>query len=227
MHRLHEQLGRGPCPDRQPAIVAAPDANAVGCGIAFLDRDRLSRFQVVVLDEAQEVLVLIDDARHGDLGVERARQQRLDLLRLDEAFSVGNRIAVRVGLRPAQHRVHAIDEPIADGVLELFGLVVHFVPRVAHHLHQEELDQSMTTGDECGEFLSGLGQRHAGVRFVFDESRLRQRLDHRRRRAGRDVEGGGQLAHRQQPLWRVQAVRADVDGFEVVLDGARRHLTRV
>ena len=36
-------------------------------------------------------------------------------------------------------------ESIADGVLELFGLVVHLVPRVAHHPHQEELDQPMTT----------------------------------------------------------------------------------
>ena len=110
MNGLHEQLGRGPRPDRQPAIVAAAHAHAVGRGIAFLDRDRLSRFQVVVLDEAQEVLVLIDHARHGDRGVERTRQQRLDLLRLDQSFGVGNRIAVRVGLGPAEHRVHAIDE---------------------------------------------------------------------------------------------------------------------
>ena len=206
MDRLHQQLRRGARPDRQPTIVAAAHANAVGCGIALLDRDRLARFQVVVLDEAQEVLVLIDDARHGDRSVERTRQQRLELLRLDQAFGVGNRIAVRIGLRPAQHGVHAIDKAIADGVFELLGLVVHFVPRVAHHLDQEELDQSMTTGDESGEFLPGLGQCHPGVGLVLDQPRLRERLDHRRCRAGRDVESRRQLTHRQQPLWRVQAV---------------------
>ena len=59
------------------AIVPAADAHAVGCGIALLDRDRLSRLEVVLLDEAQEVFVLIDDAGHGDRGVERAGQQRL------------------------------------------------------------------------------------------------------------------------------------------------------
>ena len=89
-----------------------------------------------------------------------------------------------------------------DDVLELLGLVVHLVPRVAHDLHQEELDQAMTAEDERGELLSGRRERHAGVGLVLDEARLGQRLDHRRRRAGRDVERGGQLAHRQQPLWR-------------------------
>ena len=98
-------------------------------------------------------------------------------------------------------------------MLELLGLVVHFVPRVPHHLNEEELDQAMTTSDERGEFLSGLGQRDAGVGLVFDEPRLGERLDHRRRRAGGDVEGGGQVAHWQGLLWGVQGVRADLSGL--------------
>ena len=41
---------------------------------------------------------------------------------------IGDRVAVRVDLRPAEHLVDAIDQPLADHVLELLGLVVHLVP---------------------------------------------------------------------------------------------------
>ena len=119
-----------------------------------------------MFDEAQEVLVLIDHARDGDRRVQRTREERLDLLlRLDQPVGVGNRIAVGIGLGASEHRVHAIDEPIADRVFELLGLVVNFVPRVPHHLDEEELDQTMTTSHERGELLSGSRQRHPGVRL--------------------------------------------------------------
>ena len=86
--------------------------------------------------------------------VERAGQQRLRLLRLHQPFGVGNRIAVRIGLGPSEHLVHAIDQPIGHDVLELLGLVVHLVPRVAHDPHEKQLDQAMTAQHERRELLS-------------------------------------------------------------------------
>ena len=65
MNGLHEQLVDAarvpsePC-DRCRARARCPPRRRV------LDQDRLSRFQVVVFDEAQEVLVLIDHAGDGD-----------------------------------------------------------------------------------------------------------------------------------------------------------------
>ena len=138
----------------------------------------------------------------------------------------GNRIAVRIGFGPPEHLVHAVDQPIGDDVLELFGLVVHLVPRVAHDAHEEQLDEPMAAQHERGELLPGGGERHAGIGLVLDEARLGERLDHRRRGAGRDAERRGQLAHRQQPLRRRRGGRAQVDGLEVVLDGARRKHVR-
>jgi hypothetical protein len=109
---------------------------------------------MMLLDEAQELFVLIDHARDGDSGLERAGEQRLRVLRLHESFGIGNRIAVRIRLGPSEHFVDAIDQAIGDGVLEEFGFVVHLVPRVAHDPHEKKLDEAMTPEDERSQFLS-------------------------------------------------------------------------
>ena len=219
---LDQQLRCGARADRDALIVLAADAHAVGGRVPRFDLDRLSRLEMVVLDEAQELLVLIDDARDGDGGLERAGEERLRVLRLHESLGIGNRIAVRIGLGPSEHLVHAIDQAIGDDVLEEFGFVVHLVPRVAHDPHEKELDEPMTPEDERGELLPGRGERDAGIRLVFHQPRLGQRLHHRRRRAGCDADGGGELAHGQKPLPSPSAGDARIDGLQVVLNGAGR-----
>ena len=47
------------------------------------------------------------------------------------ARGIRNRIAVRVEPRPAEPLVDALEQPVAQRVLEHLGLVVHFVPGVA------------------------------------------------------------------------------------------------
>ena len=123
----------------------------------------------------------------------------------DGAFGVRNRIAVRIVRRTAEHLVDALDQPLGHDVLELLGLVVHFVPAHAHHLDQKQLDEAMAPEHEAGELLAGSRQTHAAVRLVFGEPRLRQRLHHRRRRARRDAERRGDLPHRHEPLARAAA----------------------
>ena len=107
-------------------------------------------------------------------------------------------------------------------MFELLGLVVHFVPAVAHDADEEQLDDPMAPDDERGELLARLRERDAGVGLVFDQPRLRQRLDHRRGRPGRHAERRGQLAHGQQPIRGRQRADAQVDGLQIVLDGAGR-----
>ena len=65
MRDLHQQLRRRARPNRDALIVLAADNHAVGCRVARLDLNGLARFEMVVLDEAQELLVLIDHSRHG------------------------------------------------------------------------------------------------------------------------------------------------------------------
>ena len=80
-----------------------------------------------------------------------------------------NRIAVRIELRMPEHLVDALDQPIRDDVLHLLRVVVDLVPVHAHDLHEEQLDQAVTTEHARGEFFAGGRQAHAVVRLVADE----------------------------------------------------------
>jgi hypothetical protein len=62
---------------------------------------------------------------------------------------------VWIRLRPAEHLVHSLDQPLTDHVLELLGLVVDLVPGVAHESNEEELDEAMTSKDKCCELFAG------------------------------------------------------------------------
>ena len=73
----------------------------------------------------------------------------------DLAVAAGNRIAVGIDFRMSEHFVDALDQPIRDDVLELFGLFVNLVPAHAEHLHEEQFDQPMAPQDERGESRSG------------------------------------------------------------------------
>ena len=68
------QLARGASADRHPLIVAALQLDAVRHFIPRFHFNRLSRLQVMALDEAQERRVLIGDARDDHRRVHRARQ---------------------------------------------------------------------------------------------------------------------------------------------------------
>ena len=76
---------------------------------------------------------------------------------------------MRIELRMPEHLVDALDQPIRDDVLHLFGVLVDLVPIHAHDLDEEQLDQPMTTEDARREFFAGARQPDAVVRLVADE----------------------------------------------------------
>ena len=115
--RFDQQLRCGARADRDDAVIFALQLHRVGCGVARFHFHRLARLQIVALDEAQERRILIGDPRHGQRLSDRARQQRVELARGDRAFRVGNRIAVRVVRRVAEHIVDALDEALRYDVL--------------------------------------------------------------------------------------------------------------
>ena len=106
-------------------------------------------------------------------------------------------------------------------MLQPLGLVVHLGPVHPEHLHEELLDQTMTPEHQRGQPLAGRGEPHAHVRLVPDQTRLRQRLDHRRRRPRDDAQGGGDLAHGHETIGIFVRALRHVDGFQIVLDGLR------
>ncbi len=93
-----------------------------------------------------------------------------------------------IGRRTAEHFVDPLDQPVGNGVLEMFGLLVNFGPAHPHHLHKEELDQPVAAQDARRELLASVGQPDAGIRFVPHQPRLSQSLHHRRGRSGDDTE---------------------------------------
>ena len=64
-------------------------------------------------------------------------------------MGIGNRIAMRIDFGTAEHLVHSLDQSVRDDVFELFRLVVHLVPAQADHLHQKQLDQTVSPDHEC------------------------------------------------------------------------------
>jgi hypothetical protein len=125
--------------------------HAVGRGVALLHLDRRAGLEVVALEKPQERAVLIDHARHRDRRADRARHQALRLLRLHLAVGGGNRVAVGIDLGPPEHLVHPVDQAFGDDVFELFGLVVHLVPRVAHDANEEQLHETVAAQHQRGE----------------------------------------------------------------------------
>ena len=75
--------------------------------------------------------------------------------RCDVARGIRNRIAVRVEPRAAEPLVDALEQPVADRVLEHLGLVVHLVPGVAELAHQPGLDEAVAADDRCRAVLAG------------------------------------------------------------------------
>ena len=71
------------------------------------------------------------------------------------ARGIRNRVAVRVEPGPPEALVDALEQAVADRVLEHLGLVVHLVPRVAELAHQPGLDQAVAADDGCRAVLAG------------------------------------------------------------------------
>jgi hypothetical protein len=76
---------------------------------------------------------------------------------------------MRIDLGTAEHFVHPVDEAIGDDVLQQLCLVMHFVPAKPHHLHEEQLHETMAPEHERGEPPPGARERDAGIGLVVDQ----------------------------------------------------------
>ena len=149
-----------------------------------------------LLGEFRNVAVLIAETGNRDRLAERAREEVVVFERWDRTLRARNRVAMRIDLGPAEHLVHACNQAIRRRVLQLLCLLVHFRPAHTHHLHQEQLDQPVPPEHQRRELFAGRRQSHADIRLVSRQSRIGQRLDHRRRGARHDVHRSGEC-----PIW--------------------------
>ena len=124
----------------------------------------------MTLDEFQELAILIADPADAHRLIERTGHQRVVGRPRHRSVGIGNRIAVRIHFGPSQHFVDAVDQPIRDRVLQQLRFVVDFGPAHSHHLHEKELYQAVASQDQSRQLLPGLGQPHARIRLVSDQS---------------------------------------------------------
>ncbi len=193
--------------------------HAVGRVVAILDLDDLSGLEVVPLDEAQELGILIADALDRHRGVKRAGEERVVARPADRAVRVRNRIAVRIDRRPPEHFVDPVDQPIRHGMLQVLRLVVDLGPAHSHDPHEKQFDQAVPAQDQRGELFARSRQPDAGVGLVTHQPRLGQRLHHRGGGSGRDPQSRRELSHRNEGVRRNLHALGLEYGLQIVFDG--------
>ena len=76
---------------------------------------------------------------------------------------------MRIRRGVAERLRHTIDQLLTDRMLELFGFLMHPVPRVAEELHQEELDDAVPPDQTDRLFLARFREPRTVIRDMLDQ----------------------------------------------------------
>ena len=101
---------------------------------------------------------------------------------------------MRAGRRPVESNEQPVLDLLGQLVLEGAGQAVGLVPRVAQHVRQKALDDSVAAHGLGRLPPPGPGQLDAAVGTVVEQAPARQALDGGRRRPGRHTQRSGELA---------------------------------
>src|SRR5690349_9637547 len=110
------------------------------------------------MEKLQERRLLVGDPRDAQGLTGFALGEAEEFLRRDFSLGGGDRVAVGVDAGVTEEIVDALQYFFRDGVLEVFGLVVHFGPVEAENFHEEELDEAVPAEDVERELLTGAGE---------------------------------------------------------------------
>jgi hypothetical protein len=80
--------------------------------------------------------------------------------------------------RVAQGSSHPLDQRIRHGMLQPLGLLVHSVPGVSQEFDQVSLDEPMAANHSERRSPAFVGELHAAIGHVLQQTMLRQALDH-------------------------------------------------
>ena len=159
------------------------------------------------------MLELIGDAFHRRHGAGLHSLERLGRARRDTR----HRVAVRAGLRVAEHFLHALFHLRRHGVLQSLRLFVGLPPREPEHLDEKPLREPMAANDRVGVALPRLGQMHFFTVVQRDQAVPLEPMDHLR-----DGQSGEAEEVRQARRDDVAVLVAQgVDRLEILLDGGR------
>src|SRR6266700_3071166 len=104
--------------------------------------------------------------------------------------ALGDRVTMRIGFRVSQFRSDPVFELLRDEMLQPFGLIVNFVPRVVEEIMEETLEQTVVAKNLQSAHLPGRCQTHAVMLFVLHKTWLlrSQLLQHSSNGCGADTE---------------------------------------
>ena len=166
-------------------------------------------------EEPEHVRVGIGDRRERPPRARGQLAERLGRLLVDRQVAGRNRVAVGVAGRVAELRRDQLLELLGEHVLEHLGLGMDPIPRDAETLHEVELEQPVMAHHLERHAPAVIGERHAPIRLMLDQSELPQPLDHPRRRRRRHAEPGGDGVRRHG---LAPAALERIDRLGVVLD---------
>lgn len=97
---------------------------------------------------------------------------------------------MRIGLGIAELGGDSIFQALRNEMLQAFGLLMHFVPRVIEHIMQKSFEQAMMPKNLQRAMLARVRQDDAVMLFILDQGRLqcRELLKHPRYRGGTHAE---------------------------------------
>src|SRR5437868_2446644 len=227
--RLDEEAGGGLLGDRALVAVQA-DRDLVRGRLRRAHDDARAGHEALVVEPVQELAVVLREPDDGRCrpGLERRERRELPVLRL---LDLGiDRPAVRTPLRVPELVVDARDHLVVERVAELVRALVRLVPRVAHEVREESLDDPVLADDPLRALPPGLGEERLLALAALDQALGLEPLEHLAGRRPRDMQ---HLRHarcqgrRARPTRGVLAdrKREEIDRLEVLVDGvALRHL---
>jgi len=168
--------------------VGNPDAQS-GTASSGFNHDCHTRPQTEACHFAQSRGVAVGHAaNHGRDATSPFRQRHLRTNR-NCAISLGNRVAVRIGLWISQFRGDPIFKPLRNEVLQPFCLIVNLIPRIVEEITEETLQQTVTAKNLQSAHFPRCSQTRAVVLLVFHKRWLlcRELLEHSGYGSGTDT----------------------------------------
>lgn len=138
-----------------------------------------------------------------------------------ESLVVGNRIAMRIPRRQSEHFIDAVDEPLADRMLEHLGLFVNLGPIEIQNFDEERFKQPVTAENLHHRAVAGVAENNPLARPIIDEALPLKLLHHGGSRSGRHLDRLRNFANGSEQLL---ISRELVNCLQIVLAGAGGHL---
>ncbi len=202
-------------------LVVAAKGDRLGDVVAVENVEDRARAKPVFFGKAKKPGVLVGEAGDGYSVTHRATGEMTYLPHRYLTSGIGDRVPVGINRGVPEHAIHVFDDPVRHGVFKVLSLLMDLAPIHAENVDQKPLHDAMPSNDPDGRSHPTAAQPDAMVGLVIEKASFCKRLDHRRSRPGRDIEGLGELASRNALL--AIARFKEVEGLQIVFNSRGEH----